>query len=72
MTTTTSQRYGVDNLTYEFVTIISQKSKGLGAYDQYLDDAQGNQQVTSLFQQLRQQDEQAIQQLVQQLKQTLR
>lgn len=61
MTTTTSQRYGVDNLTYEFVTIISQKSKGLGAYDQYLDDAQGNQQVTNLFQQL-----------VQQLKQTLR
>lgn len=71
MTTTTSQRYGVDNLTYDLITLISEKSKGLEAYDQYANDAQGNQQVTNLFQQLRQQDEQAIQQLVQQLKQTL-
>lgn len=71
MTTTTSQRYGVDNLTYDLITLISEKSKGLEAYDQYTNDAQGNQQVTNLFQQLRQQDEQAIQQLVQQLKQTL-
>jgi|GEM_PF-1502637 len=62
-----SGNFPLDNLTYDLITILYEKSKGLEAYDKYQRDAQGNQQISQLFQQLRQQDEQAIQQLQQHL-----
>ncbi|MBV9280092.1 MAG: hypothetical protein JOZ41_08435 [Chloroflexi bacterium] len=62
---------GIDNLTYDLITVIHEKSKGLEAYDRYMQDAQGNQQVSGLFQQIRQQDQQAVQQLTQALQQVL-
>ena len=64
-----SQHYGIDNLSYDLITLIHEKSKGLEAFDQYIQDAQGNQQALNLFQQFRQQDEQAVRDLMACLKQ---
>lgn len=64
-----SGNFPLDNLTYDLITLIYEKSKGLEAYDKYIRDANDDQQVGQLLQQLRQQDEQAIQQLWQHLQQ---
>lgn len=66
-----SGNFPLDNLTYNLVTILYEKSKGLEAYDKYMRDAQGNQEISQLLQQLRQQDEQTIRQLQQHLAQML-
>jgi hypothetical protein len=63
--------FPLDNVTYDLVTILYEKSKGLEAYDKYMQDAQGDQQLAQLLQQIRQQDEQAIQQLQQHLMQRM-
>lgn len=62
-----SGNFPVDNLTYDLVTILYEKSKGLEAYDKYMRDAQGDQACTQLLQQLRQQDQQNVQQVQQHL-----
>ncbi len=64
-------QFGVDNLTYNLITLIYEKSKGLEAYQKYQQDAQGNQEVEQVFKTLQQQDQQAVQQLVQALKKNL-
>jgi hypothetical protein len=64
-------RFPLDNLTYDIITVLHEKSKGLEAFDKYERDAHGNQQVAQLLQQIRQQDEQWVQQLQQQLGQLL-
>lgn len=69
VTTKSTQTYPIPNLVYDLVTIIHEKAKGLEAYDQYMQDAQDNQGVANLLQQIRQQDSQVIQQLWQQLQQ---
>jgi hypothetical protein len=63
--------FPLDNLTYDLVTILYEKSKGLEAYDKYQRDAQGNQEVIRLLQQMRQQDEQFIQQIQKHLSQLM-
>lgn len=63
--------FPLDNLTYDLVTILYEKSKGLEAYNKYMQDAQSNPQISQLLQQLRQQDEQAVQQIQQHLGQLL-
>lgn len=68
-TRSTQSHYGIDNITYDLITLIHEKSKGLEAFDQYLQDAQGNDQVTQILQQCRQNDQQAVQQLTQCLQQ---
>jgi hypothetical protein len=55
--------FPLDNLTYDLVTILYEKSKGLEAYDKYLNDANNDPQTRELFEQMRQQDEQFVQQL---------
>ncbi len=60
-----SNRYGLDNLTYDIITVLHEKSKGLEAFDQYLQDAQGDNEARECFQQLRQQDQENIQKLQQ-------
>ena len=35
-------RFPLDNLTYDIITILHEKSKGLEAFDKYARDAQGN------------------------------
>jgi hypothetical protein len=62
-----SGAFPLDNLTYDLVAVLYEKSKGLEAYDKYIRDAQNNQQARQLFEQMRQQDELCIQLLVQQL-----
>jgi predicted ribosome quality control (RQC) complex YloA/Tae2 family protein len=71
MATQTEQKYGIDNLTYDIVTVLHEKAKGLEAYNEYLKDAQGDQKCTQLFQRLQQQDRQAVQELQQHLKELL-
>ena len=66
-----SGNFPLDNLTYDLITILYEKSKGLEAYDKYQRDAQGNQEISNLLQQMRRQDEQHIQQLQQHLGQLL-
>lgn len=53
----------LDNLSYDLITIIHEKSKGLEAFDKYLRDAQGNERVRQSLEKIRQQDEQCIQEL---------
>lgn len=64
-------KFPLDNLTYDLVTMLYEKSKGLEAMDKYVRDAQGHQEIAQLLQQIRQQDEQIIQQLQQHLGQLL-
>ncbi len=66
-----SGKFPLGNLTYDLITILYEKSKALEAYDKYQRDAQGNQEISNLLQQIRQQDEQHIQQLQQHLSQLL-
>ena len=63
--------FAIPNICYDLITLIHEKSKGLEAYDKYQRDAQGNQQVSQLLQQMRQQDEQHVRQLQQFLAQQL-
>jgi hypothetical protein len=63
--------FPLDDLTYDMVTLLYEKSKGLQAYDKYLQDAQGSPPCTQLLQQLRQQDEDAVRQLQDHVKQLL-
>ncbi|HMV86888.1 MAG TPA: hypothetical protein PLD20_12745 [Blastocatellia bacterium] len=62
-----SGSFPLDNLTYNMVTVLYEKSKGLEAYDKYIRDAQNNQQARELFERMRQLDEQCVRQLQQQL-----
>ena len=65
------QNFPLDNLTYDLVTILYEKTKGLEAMDKYMRDAQGHQEIGQLIQRIRQQDEQIVQQLQQHLSQLL-
>jgi hypothetical protein len=62
-----SGSFPLDNVTYDLVTVLYEKSKGLEAYDKYIQDMQNDQQTRQLFEQMRQQDEQFIQQIAQRL-----
>lgn len=53
----------LDNLSYDLVTIIYEKSKALEAFDKYIKDAQNDNNIRSLLEELRQQDMQAVQKL---------
>jgi hypothetical protein len=48
--------FAIDDLKYDIVTLLHKKSKALEAYDKYFSDAQGNQEVLSLLQDMRQRD----------------
>ncbi|HWR16916.1 MAG TPA: hypothetical protein VN577_18960 [Terriglobales bacterium] len=61
------QNFPLDDLSYDLITIIHEKSKGLEAYDQYLQDAQGDNELRQVFQQIRDQDAKAIEKLRQHL-----
>jgi uncharacterized protein YegL len=63
-------QFPIDNVTYDLITLIHEKSKGLEAFDKYMQDAQGNNELGQLLQQIRQQDTENVQQLVQLLQKT--
>lgn len=53
----------IDNVLYDVVTVLHEKSKGLEAYDKYDRDLQNNNEVKQIFNEIRRNDEQAVQQL---------
>lgn len=57
-----SGSFPLDNLTYNIVTILHEKSKGLEAFDRYLQDARGDE-VADLLEEIREQDERAVEEL---------
>ncbi|HEX4948634.1 MAG TPA: hypothetical protein VFZ34_18305 [Blastocatellia bacterium] len=66
-----SGQHPLDNLSYDMVTVLYEKSKALEAFDKYLQDAQSDKQARELFEQMRQADEDFVQQLRDQLGQRL-
>lgn len=53
----------IDNVLYDVVTVLHEKSKGLEAYDKYDRDLQNNNEVKEIFDEIRRNDEQAVQRL---------
>src|SRR4051812_34985793 len=60
--------FELDNLTYNIITVLHEKSKGLEAYDKYLQDARGEQEIVQIFEEMRQDDQRHIQRLEQALR----
>ena len=58
-----SDRFPIDNVTYDLITVIHVKAKGLEALDRYLQDAADDEDCRSLFEEIREQDQEAIAQL---------
>ena len=58
--------FPLDNNTYNVITVIHEKSKGLEAFDQYLEDA--DQNLRAIFEEIREQDTRYIEQLQEQLR----
>jgi ferritin-like metal-binding protein YciE len=61
----------LDNLTYDIITLIHEKSKGLEAYDRYMQDAQRDQEARQCIEEIRRSDEQHVQRLQQVLSRCL-
>jgi hypothetical protein len=64
-------RFPIDNLTYDLITVIHEKSQGLEAFDRYLKDCSEDDECKTLFEEIRQQDEEAIKQLTNSLRDRL-
>ena len=62
-----SGNFPLDNLCYDLITIIQNKSQALAAYDKYLQDVQNDNELRQLLEQIRQQDSEQVQQLKQHL-----
>jgi hypothetical protein len=58
--------FPLDNNTYNVITVIHEKSKGLEAFDQYLEDADEN--LREIFEEIREQDTRVIEQLQEHLR----
>jgi hypothetical protein len=71
--TTNSSTQAINNLEYDLVTVLQNKSEAIQAYDKYIQDAQSNdsQPCVELFQKLQQQDMQQAQEIRQHLQQVM-
>lgn len=65
------RKYPLDNVSYDLITIIQNKSQALSAYDTYLEDAEGNDELCDLLEEMRNSDEEYISQLQQHLGQSI-
>lgn len=63
--------FPLDNLTFDLVTILHEKSKGLEAFDKYIRDAQNDQQLRDVLERIRQDDHRHITELQQHLQRCL-
>ena len=61
-----SSDFPLDNNTYNVITVIHEKSKGLEAFDQYIEDA--DDELREILQEVREQDTRTIEQLQEQLR----
>jgi hypothetical protein len=66
-----SGRGKIDNVTYDVIAVMHEKSQGLEAYDQYLRDARNHDQVREVLEEIREQDEQAVQRLMECLRELI-
>jgi hypothetical protein len=57
----------LDNLTYDLITLLHEKSKALEAYDKYIRDAGTDQELSRLLSRIRDEDRNHVQQLQQHL-----
>ena len=62
-----SGNFPLDNLCFDLITVIPEKSKALEALDKYLRDAQSDDRLRQLLEQIRQPDTEQMQQLTQHL-----
>ncbi len=62
-----SGNFALDNVTYDIITVLHEKSKGLEAYDKYIRDVQNDSELRSIFEEIRNSDQQFIQRLQQHL-----
>jgi len=71
--TSRQKDYPLDNLVYDVITAMQNKSQALEAYDRYILDAKGkgNQAAANLFEQMKQDDTDCIVKLKEQLAQLL-
>jgi hypothetical protein len=60
---TTMTRKPLDDLTYDIVSILHEKSQALEAYDDYLEDAEREPDVKRLLEEIRRHDEEDVQKL---------
>lgn len=70
----TSNGYSpINDLEYDWLTVMQDKAKGLKAYQTYIQDAQavGSQPCVELLQKLQQQDSQQIQEIRQHLQEVM-
>ena len=61
--TTVRTNKPLDNLTYDIVSILHEKSQALEAYDDYLADASADPEVAKLLEDIRRHDEEDVQKL---------
>jgi hypothetical protein len=71
---TPSGTYPLDNLTFDLVALVYEKSKGLEAIDRYLEDATSpaSQEIHDVLQEIRQQQVEQVKKLQACLEQRLR
>jgi hypothetical protein len=55
----------LDDVTYDVIAVLHEKSQALEAYDQYLEDAEDHDEVREIFEEIRDQDEQHVARLEQ-------
>jgi hypothetical protein len=53
----------IDNVLYDIVTVLHEKSKGLEAYEKYEQDLQDHEEIREIFSEIRSNDEEAVQRL---------
>lgn len=63
--------FPVDNLTYDLIAIIHEKSKALEAYHKYVEDAQEHDEILTTLEEIRRQDEECVGELQRHLTQLL-
>jgi hypothetical protein len=53
----------IDNILYDVVAVLHEKSKGLQAYDKYEKDVQNHPEVKRVLEEIRRSDEQSVKRL---------
>jgi hypothetical protein len=56
-------QFALDNLTYDIITVLHEKSKGLEAFERYMRDAQRDGEIRKVFERMRQEDERMVREL---------
>ncbi|WP_394845023.1 hypothetical protein LZC95_49225 [Pendulispora brunnea] len=62
-----TEGFPLDNLTYDLLTIVQEKSKALEAYGRYCDDARQDPEILRMLEQIKREDTNHVQQLSQHL-----